>query len=144
VITYFDTSYLLKLILIDEDDSERADRLWLESDHVACAEIGYVEARAALGAARRANRIDGRGLTTAKRELAALWAQLDHVGVTSELLTEAGDTAEHEGLRGYDAVHLTAAVRCGATTMASGDAQLLAAAARNGLDISMLDPPTRS
>lgn len=136
MITYTDTSVLLKLLLDDEAGTDGAQRLWLASDHLVCVEIGYVEARAALAAAHRARRIDDEGLVIAKAELADLWTQIDHVPITAVLLSTAGDTAEFEGLHGYDAVHLTAAIGAEANVMASADEHLLAAAERNRLDTS--------
>ena len=136
MITYIDTSVLLKLLVDDEIGGDAAQRLWLESDFVVCVEVGYAEARAALAAAHRAGRLDGRGLSIAKAELGTLWAQLDVVPVTTELVIAAGDLAEIEGLRGYDAVHLAAALVGNATVVATADAQLLVAAQRRQLDVS--------
>lgn len=141
MITYIDTSVLLKLLIEDEHGSEAAERVWLASDHVVCAEIGYVEARAALAAASRAGRLDGDALESVKIELERLWAQVDRVTMTAELLIAAGRIAERESLRGYDAVHLTAALEAGTTAMATADKQLLDAASRSGLDT--IDPNTR-
>lgn len=140
MITYTDTSFLLKLVVDDEDGIEIAQRLWLDSDYLVCAEIGYVEARAALAAAHRSGRLDADALAVAKAGCDDLWAQLDRVPVTTALLATAGDTAERESLRGYDAVHLTAAIEARATVMATADRQLLAAAARSGIDTA--DPTT--
>ena len=133
---------LLKLLVDDEAGGDAAQRLWLESDFVVCAEIGYAEARAALAAARRAGRLDAAGLSIAKDELNALWAQVDVVPVTNALVLAAGDLAEAEGLRGYDAVHLAAALTGLATVFATADTQLLAAAQRHQLDISNPSNPT--
>jgi predicted nucleic acid-binding protein len=142
VITYIDTSVLLKLLVDDEVGAGAAQRLWLESDYLVCAEIGYAEARAALASARRGGRLDADELSTAKAELDTLWAQLDVVPVTTELVWAAADLAEVEGLRGYDAVHLAAAIAGGATVVASADARLLAAAQRSRLDVSNSLQPT--
>ena len=136
MITYIDTSVLLKLLVDDEVGVSAAQRLWLDSDFVVCAEIGYAEARAALASAHRAGRLDAHGLSTAKAELDTLWAQLDVVPVTTELVRVAGDLAELEALRGYDAVHLAAALAIKATVVATADAQLLAAAQRRQFDVS--------
>ena len=136
MITYVDTSVLLKLLVDDEVGSDAAQRLWIESDFVTCAEIGCVEARAALAAAHRGGRLGVRGLSTAKSELPTLWAQIDVVPVTTSLVLAAGDLAELEGLRGHDAVHLAAALAAQATVVASADTQLLAAARRRHLDVS--------
>lgn len=134
MITYVDTSLLLKLILDDEEGCASAERLWVDSDHLVSAEIGYVEARAALAAAGRAGRIPSDGLDAANTALGDLWAQVDRVPITAALIADAGDIAQREALRGYDAVHLAAAMRAKAGVMATGDQALLAAAARNGMD----------
>ena len=131
-----DTSVLLKLLVDDEVGADAAQRLWLDSDFVMCAEIGYAEARAALASARRGGRLDADGLSTAKAELTTLWAQLDVVPVTPALVLAAGDLAEAEGLRGHDAVHLAAALAGQATVVAAADGKLLAAAQHRQLDVS--------
>ena len=136
MITYVDTSVLLKLLVDDEVGADAAQRLWLDSDFVLCAEIGYAEARAALASARRGGRLDARGLSTAKAELNALWAQVDIVPVTTELVLAAGHLAESEGLRGYDAVHLAAALAGRASVVATADSQLLAAAQHRRLSVA--------
>ncbi len=48
----------------------------------------------------------------------------------------AADLAERDGLRGYDAVHLAAALAVHADAMASGDRRLCAAAAEHGLHVA--------
>ena len=138
MITYIDTSVLLKLLVDDEVGADAAQRLWLDSDFVMCAEIGYAEARAALAMARRMGRLDARGLSTAKDELNTLWAQVDVVPVTTELVLAAGDLAEEEGLCGYDAIHLAAALAGQADVVATADGQLLAAAQHRQLDVAKL------
>ena len=135
MITYIDTSVLLKLLVDDEVGVDAAQRLWLESDFVQCAEIGYAEARA-LASAHRSGRLDAAGLSTMKAELNMLWAQVDVVPVTTALVIAAGDLAEAEALRGYDAVHLAAALVGQATVIATADSQLLEAALRRQLDVS--------
>jgi predicted nucleic acid-binding protein len=58
---------------------------------------------------------------------------MDAIEVTSALAQSAGDLAEVHGLRGYDAVHLAAAVLIAADVVVSADADLLAAATARGL-----------
>lgn len=143
MITYLDTSVVLKLLVADEVGGDAAERLWLESDFVVCAEIGYVEARAALAAVHRNSRLTTESYITAKQELEELWSQVDVVAVTAELVRAAGDLAERERLRGYDAVHLAASLAASSAVFASADDRLLAAAERNGLSISNpLRPPS--
>lgn len=136
MIAYVDTSVLLKLLVDDEAGTDVAERIWLAADFVACAEIGYAEARAALAAAHRAGRLDASGLATAKSELTGLWTQVDVVPVTTEVVLAAGDLAESDGLRGFDAVHLAAAIAAGATLLATADDRLLTAGRRHGFDTS--------
>lgn len=133
MITYFDTSMLMKLLIDDEARRPEAERLWLDSDYVACAEIGYAEARAALAAAQRHDRLTAAALRTAKEQLELLWTQMSIVVVDTALVRAAGDVTERDGLRGYDAVHLAAAITGQVTVMASVDRQLVEAARRRGL-----------
>ncbi len=136
MITYVDTSVILKLLVDDERGGDAAERLWLDSDYVVCAEIGYTEARAALAAAHRNARMSTRSLAWAKSELEGLWAQVDVVVVNTVLIRSAGDLAESEKLRGCDAVHLAASLTSGAMVFASADGRLLAAARRHRLATS--------
>ena len=110
--------------------------MWLDSDFVLCAEIGYAETRAALASAHRRGRLDDDGLATVKAELNALWAQVEVVPVTTELVLAAGDLADADGLRGHDAVHLAASLAGQATVVPTADSQLLAAARHRQLDVS--------
>lgn len=137
--TYFDTSMLLKLLIDDEGYRPQSERLWLDSDYLVCVEIGYVEARAALAAARRHERLDEVAVRVAKEQLELLWSQMSIVVVNTVLVRAAGDVAERDGLRGYDAVHLAAAITGQATVVASADRQLVEAARRRGL--SVVQPP---
>lgn len=136
MITYFDTSMLVKLLLEDEAYRPEAERLWLESDHVVCAEIGYVEARAALAAARRNERLASAEMHTAKAQFESLWEQVSVVAVDTALVQAAGDLAELAGLRGYDAVHLAAAVTTQASVFASADRQLVEVARSRGFGVA--------
>lgn len=134
MITYIDTSTLLKLI-IDEDGSERAMTIWSSADAVASVNLIVAEARAALAAARRVRRLTDAQHRSAVTELDALVSNLHIVPVTDELVASAAELADEEGLRGYDAVHLAAAVTVEATVFSSADTALSAAAARRGLHI---------
>lgn len=135
MITYVDTSTLLKLI-IDEDGSDRAVTIWTSADAVASVALILVEARAALAAAKRGRRLTSRQHTDAKGELEALIVDLHIVEPTEELIANAADLAESEALRGYDAMHLAAAVLVGATVLSSADTELCAAAERRGLHVA--------
>lgn len=135
MITYFDTSILVKLLIDDEAFAAESERLWIESEFAVCAEIGYAEARAALAAVRRDNRLTASALRIAKGEFELLWDQMTIVVVDTALVRAAGDLAEHEALRGYDAVHLAAAIAAQVTVVASGDHRLVEAARRHGFAV---------
>ncbi len=135
MITYVDTSSLLKL-LIDEDGSERAELIWDSADVLASVALVVVEGRAALAAAHRGALLDARQHRRARQSFEALVGALSIVEVTEALIVDAADLAEAEALRGYDAVHLAAAVTVGATVFTSADSELCAAAQRRGLHVA--------
>lgn len=139
MITYVDTSTLIKLI-VDEEGSERAELIWQSADSVVSVGLVVVEARAALAAAARGQRLSTAQLRGAKTELAAFVDDLHLVKVTEELIESAAQLAEAESLRGYDAVHLAAALFVDAAVLTSADRALCEAAERQGLHIA--DPLT--
>ncbi len=131
MITYVDTSTLLKRLL-DEEGSPRADAIWDTADVLASAVILVVEARAALAAARRGGRLTAAELLLVKAELVDLFEEITFVEITDELIGQAADLAETEALRGYDAVHLAAAMTVEASVLTSADDALCDAAERRG------------
>ena len=135
MIAYVDTSSLLKL-LIDEDGSDRAELIWNTADVIASAALIVVEARAALAAATRGGRLTAAQHRGAKGELAALVEELTIVEITEDLIVDAAEVAEREALRGYDAVHLAAALIVEADLVTSADAALCDAAERRGLAVA--------
>lgn len=135
MIAYVDTSSLLKL-LIDEDGSDRAELIWNAADVVASAALIVVEARAALAAATRGARLTAVQRRTVEGELVALVEDLTIVEITEDLIVDAAELAEREALRGYDAVHLAAALTVGADLVTSADAALCDAAERRGLAVA--------
>ena len=135
MITYVDTSTLLKL-LIDEDGSDRAGLVWDAADTLASVSLVIVEASAALAAATRGARLTPHQHQQAKDELSALTGDLHLAAVTDDLIALAANLAETEGLRGYDAVHLAAALQLGASVLTSADEALCDAAGRNGMHVA--------
>src|SRR3954454_19992607 len=144
MITYVDTFTLLKLI-IEEPGSDVAAALWDDSDGLTSVSIMYADARAALGAARRAGRVTGPQHRSAVEMLDDLWSQLFVVAVDDGLVLEASKLAERHGLRGYDAVHLAAALRAGASVVSSADRALCEAARAEGFHVANpIDAPDAS
>jgi len=132
MITYVDTSVIVKL-LIDEAESEHADMIWTSAESLATCSLAFVEARVALSAANRADRITLDDLNEAEVGLDELWSQFHVVDVDEDLIRDAADLARQHGLRGYDAVHLSAAVRVGAHVMAVSEGRLARAGVDHGL-----------
>jgi predicted nucleic acid-binding protein len=135
LITYVDTSSLLKL-LIEESGSEQAGMLWDTADALASVALVVVEARAALAAAVRGARLTPVEHAEAKAELSVLVDELSIVAITDGLMAQAAELAESDALRGYDAVHLAAALTIGAEVLTSADVALCAAADRHGLHVA--------
>lgn len=109
MITYFETSAIVKLVVVEEE-TDRAAAIWDASDLALTSRLAYTEARAALAAARRARRISVAGLEGAKRALEERFEELDVIEVAPEIARSGGDLAEQHGLRGYDAIHLASAL----------------------------------
>lgn len=133
----FDTSAVVKL-LIDEDGSHLAARLWDDASAVAASRLAYPECRAALAAARRANRLTQAARVTATRSLDELWEELRVVELSPQIAALAGALSDEAVLGGADAVHLASAVLLGGddTVVVTWDGRLRAAALSLGLVVS--------
>lgn len=135
MITYVDTSTLIKLI-VEEEGSDRAALIWESAEVLASVRLVVVEARAALAAATRDNRLSTDQLHSARTQLSGFLEDLHLVEVTEELIEDAARFAETEALRVYDAVHLAAALFVGATVLTSADRSLCGAAQAQGMHIA--------
>ncbi len=134
MIAYFDTSAVVPL-LVNEPGSDGAAALWDGAERLVGVSLVYAEARAALAQAARLGRLDVADLRRAVDDLAFLYAQLDRVAVTDDLVVQAGELAERHALRGYDAVHLAAGllVADADVVFVTGDKALGQAAHESGL-----------
>lgn len=137
MITYVDTSCLLKLV-IAEVGSDQAELIWDSADAVASVGLVVIEGRAALAAALRGGRLGSSQHRSARAEFASLVDGLTIVEVTERLIADAAELAEDKALRGYDAVHLAAALTVEATVLTSADTALCDAAHRRGLHVANL------
>ena len=135
MIIYVDTSTLLKRLLV-ESGSDEADAIWNSADVLASAVTVIVEGRAALAAAHRAGRLTSAEHRYAKTELLDLLDELTFVEITDPLVEAAAELAEAEALRGYDALHLAAALAIEANVLTSADIALCRAAARQGVHVA--------
>jgi len=138
LIAYFDTSAVIPLLL-GEPSSAVCTRIWNDADRCLSVRLLYPEARAALARARRMHRVTPRQLTAAVRSLDLLMTEIEHVEIRDGLARHAGDLAQTHDLRGFDAVHLAAAlaVADAEVVFVSGDADLTRAASRSGLAVAI-------
>jgi uncharacterized protein len=139
VIAYIDTSAVVPL-LIAEPGSARAATLWDGADRVVSVRLIYPETRAALAQAERLGRLTARQLRDAVTEFDSLFEEIDLIEVDDALARRAGELAEVRQLRGYDAVHLAAAVRVHDPNVVviAGDRALLEAATAEGMTVAKL------
>ena len=139
MIAYFDTSAIVPL-LIDEIGTQTAGDIWDRADRLVSVRLSHVETRAALAQAARIGRISSTHLRSSVRDLEDLFDQIDMVEVDDDLIREAGDRAEDQGLRAYDAVHLAAALRVHDLDLivVTGDRALLAAAEALGMSVAAI------
>jgi predicted nucleic acid-binding protein len=133
LILYLDTSALVKLY-VDEPGRAAVMRQIDSAAAVATVRIAYAEARAAFARKRREGGLDAKDLRRAAEGLDEDWATFTVVEVAEPLVRRAGILAERHGLRGYDAVHLAAAVELarggGDVSFACFDQRLRTAARR--------------
>ncbi|MEX1008258.1 MAG: type II toxin-antitoxin system VapC family toxin [Acidimicrobiia bacterium] len=119
-IIYFDASAFVKLV-VEEDGSDLAARLWDGCDAALSSRLAYPEVRAALAAAGRNQQLSARDLASAEEGWEEFWAATRPVELTEAVGRHAGSLAGAHGLRGADAVHL-------ASALAIGDPELVVAA----------------
>ena len=123
--------------MIIEHGSGLVAELWGTRLRAASSILSYPEGRAALAAARRGGRLSTRGHARAREEFESLQNELLLVGIDAPLTRQAGELAEEFALRGYDTVHLAAALALGTdTTLVSWDEDLRRAAAQSGCAVA--------
>lgn len=138
MIAYFDTSAVIPL-LIGEPSSAKCARMWNEAARSVSVRLLYPEARAALARAERMGRITKRQHEVAVAELQTIITEIDHVEITAQLARNAGELAQAQQLRGYDAVHLAAAMAAldAELVLVTGDNDLAGAARSLGLPVAL-------
>ena len=139
MIVYLDASALVKRY-IEEAGSAAVGRLVEEADLVGTAAITRVEMAAALAKAVRVGVLSREEAALALEVFREEWPSLVRIQVTEPLLRRAEEVAWQEGLRGYDATHLAAALfwqeMLGEPVgVATFDRQLWDAARRQGMRV---------
>ncbi len=106
---FLDTSALVKLYVVEAesvDVIEAVDR----AERLALCVVAYPEARAALARRQREGQLKPDDLRTAVTALDGDWSTYTRLEVDDALARLAGVLAEQHALRGFDAVHLAAAL----------------------------------
>ena len=134
MITYFDTSAFIKLIIV-EIGTDEVESYWDDGGDVSSCQLLVVESTAALVRARQVDRISIATYNSSISLLDDLYQRMEIVSIDENLLAEACAVTKLEKLRAYDAVHLAAALKIGATVFASADVDLCHAANRQGLTV---------
>jgi uncharacterized protein len=137
VIVYLDASALVKRYVAEAGSGE-VNALIASASVVGTAIISRVEVSSALAKAVRMRLLLREEAASALQVFNAEWDSLIRLQLTEVLISRAGTFAWEHGLRGYDAVHLAAAlfwqdILGDPITVASYDRQLWDAAKVTGL-----------
>lgn len=106
MILYLDTSSLLKLFL-EEADSDVVHGWADQAEVLATSRVAYPEAMAALGRRWREKDLDDETFGVIREAVAKQWEDFSVLDLNEK---SAGSLAIEHGLRGFDAVHLAAAL----------------------------------
>ncbi len=139
MIVYLDASALVKKY-IEEIGSKDVDRLLDQADVVSTSLISRAEVAAAIAKTVRIRTIPQNEASAALRVFRIEWADLLRLEVTETTVARADALAWQHGLRGYDAVHLAAALIWQETiaepvTLATFDRQLWQSGQAAGLAV---------
>jgi predicted nucleic acid-binding protein len=142
---YLDASALVKRY-VDEGGSRRVHRIIAESQMVATAVVSRAEVGAALAKAVRLGVLTPEAGQLSVSAFRFEWPAIVRLPITESVAARADSLAWEHGLRGYDAVHLAAALHWAdlvdaPVTMATFDRQLWGAAASVGLTLVPEDAP---
>jgi uncharacterized protein len=106
LILYLDTSALVKLFFREAGSKVVVD-LAERADSVVTSQIAYAESCSALARRKRDKRLTVEEFETAKKHLDEMWPQMDTILVDE---IKAGELAIKHVIRGFDAIHLAAAL----------------------------------
>lgn len=139
MILYLDASALVKRYVAERASKDVAD-LIQNAAAVATSLISRAEVAAALARAVRLGVIDDAEGRRARRRCAREWPDFVRIAVTEVLISRAESLAWDYGLRGYDAVQLSAALTWQDSigqevSLGTFDRQLWDAAPRAGLRV---------
>ncbi len=137
MILYMDTSSLVKLY-VDEVHSEVVRRWVQVADILATSRVAYPETLAALARRRREGDFDEASFQRVTDAFRAQWLNFAIINLNESL---AGELAITHALRGFDAIHLAAALDLRRqaegviVTFAAFDVRLMQAARAEGFQV---------
>ena len=137
MITYFDTSSLLKFI-IKEIGSEENLNIWNFSDEKVCSQLTRTEMHSALMRKVREGSISASAMRARLNAMDNLFADVVLVDITSEVIDASCELVKELPLKSADAIHLATALMVRADLFSSSDKKLCAAASESG--IAVTDP----
>jgi predicted nucleic acid-binding protein len=109
MIVYSDTSSAVKLY-VEEFDSEKIRGVARNAAAISTARIAYAEARSAFARKQKEDGFPPSVLRRIVEDLNRDWESYFVIEITDGLIRFAGDIAERYLVRGFDAIHLAAAV----------------------------------
>ena len=137
MITYFDTSSLLKFI-IKEIGSEENLNIWNFSDEKVCSQLTRTEMHSALMRKVREGSISASAMRARLNAMDKLFADVVLVDITSDVIDASCELVKELPLKSADAIHLATALMVRADLFSSSDKKLCAAASESG--IAVTDP----
>jgi len=137
MITYFDTSSLLKFI-IKEIGSEENLNIWNFSDEKVCSQLTRTEMHSALMRKVREGSVSASAMRARLNAMDKLFADVVLVDITSEVIDASCELVKELPLKSADAIHLATALMVRADLFSSSDKKLCAAASESG--IAVTDP----
>ena len=137
MITYFDTSSLLKFV-IKEIGSEENLNIWNLSDEKVCSQLTRTEMHSALMRKVREGSVSVSAVRGRLDEMDKLFADVILVDITSEVIDASCELVKELPLKSADAIHLATALMVRADLFSSSDKKLCAAASESG--IAVTDP----
>ena len=137
MITYFDTSSLLKFV-IKEIGSEENLNIWNLSDEKVCSQLTRTEMHSALMRKVREGSISASAMRTRLDAMDKLFADVVLVDITSDVIDASCELVKELPLKSADAIHLATALMVRADLFSSSDKKLCAAASESG--IAVTDP----
>lgn len=144
MILYADSSSILSLHLREQGRHPVTVAAYDAADRVVCSAITLPEVRAGLARARFVHnppKLTQGQYERAVSDFEADWESYGRVSATQRLMRRAATLAERHRLRGFDAVHLAAALEVdaalfGELALATWDSELGAAAEAEGLSLA--------